>query len=57
MDRGREARGVSNKDKKDSARTRASLHADQYGQPCINIPESGTMDRGREAGHISNGDI
>jgi hypothetical protein len=56
MDRGREAGGASDGDKEDSARTRASLHADQHGQLGINIPESGMMDRGREAGCASNGD-
>ena len=57
MDRGGEARVISNRDEKESARGEASLYAKQYRQPSIDVLELRTMDRDGEARDISNKDV
>jgi hypothetical protein len=49
MERGRKAGGASNRDKKKSVRPGASFHADQHGQSGVDVLESRTMERGRDA--------
>src|SRR5271170_5578207 len=56
MEGGRRAGGASNGDEKEGARPGASFHADQHGQPSVNVPESRTMEGGRRAVCASNGD-
>ncbi len=55
MDGGGRAGGASDGNKKESAGSRASRHADQHGQPGINTMESRTVDGGGKAGGASNG--
>lgn len=50
----RRAGGASNGDKKENARDRASFHTDQHDQPCVNIQQSRTMERGWRAASASN---
>src|SRR5947209_20313026 len=56
MEGGRRAGGASDGDEKEGARRRASFHADQHGQPGVDVQESRAMEGGRRAGGASDGD-
>src|SRR5947199_422365 len=49
MEGGRRAGRASDGDEKEGARRRASFHADQHGQPGVDVLESRAMEGGRRA--------
>jgi len=52
---GRSAGRASDGDELEGAWGGASCHADQHGQPGVDVQESGPVGRGRVAGGASNG--
>src|SRR5437764_10451774 len=56
MEGGRRAGGASDGDEFEGAWRRASFHADQHGQPGVDVQESRPMEGGRRAGSASDGD-
>jgi Tetratricopeptide repeat len=56
MAEGRRAGGASDRDEKEGAWGGASRHADQHGQPGVDVLESRPMAGGRRAGRASDGD-
>lgn len=57
MKKGREAKGASDRDKKESARRKVFFHANQHGQSGVDVQESRSMKRGQEARGASHKDI
>ena len=56
MDAGERAGGASDGDEKEGDRGGASFHANQHGQPGLDVLEPRPMDAGGRAGGASDGD-